>query len=202
MFNLIVGVICGIICVAIASHKGRNTVGWFFAGFFIGIIGIIIIACLSNLTHEQARQQHMAMEQHRLREQLRQERMKHEAFRQYSMARLDAHDDAIGLDTRAPIPLLGQNQTMGQLPGGNDPAAALHQMHQGTPQQQAAQHVTSNGSWYYELNGETNGPVSDYDIRMKLRSGMLSGSALVWTQGMPDWQKASAISNFRDSVTS
>ncbi len=43
-------VISGIICAAIMSSKGHDgTSGWFFLGFLLGIIGIIIAACQPNL---------------------------------------------------------------------------------------------------------------------------------------------------------
>jgi len=36
----------GWICSKLAAKKGRDPVGWFFGGFFLGIIGVIIIALL------------------------------------------------------------------------------------------------------------------------------------------------------------
>lgn len=38
----------GIICAIVASNKGRSGIGWFFLGLLLGIIALIIIACLSN----------------------------------------------------------------------------------------------------------------------------------------------------------
>ncbi len=38
--------IFGIICACIAKGKMRSGIGWFFGGFFLGIIGLIIIICL------------------------------------------------------------------------------------------------------------------------------------------------------------
>lgn len=37
-----------ILCPIIAHRKGRSAVGWFFGGFLLGGIGLIIISCLSN----------------------------------------------------------------------------------------------------------------------------------------------------------
>ena len=95
------------ICSAIASSKGRNVVGWFFVGLLTAVIGIIIIACMSNLKQEKARIEWAESERRRLREQLRQERTKSESFRQYSTARLDAHDKALDVDTRSVAALPG-----------------------------------------------------------------------------------------------
>ena len=90
----------GAVCASIASSKGRHTTGWFFVGFFFDCIGIIIIACLSNLKEEQAKYRRMRDEQRRLREQLKQERMKSETFQHHVRTRLDRHDEELGVDTR------------------------------------------------------------------------------------------------------
>ena len=45
-------IICGFITSAIISGKGRQNSGaWFWCGFFLGIIGIIIAACQTNLNY-------------------------------------------------------------------------------------------------------------------------------------------------------
>ena len=83
-----------------AHSKGRSPVGWFFVGFFVTCIGLIIVLCLSNLREEQARWAQADEERRRLREQLRQERLKNEVFQGHVRARLDVHDQALGVDTR------------------------------------------------------------------------------------------------------
>ena len=55
LVQLLAGIVFGAITAAIASHKGRNVVGWFFIGFFTGCIGLIIVLCLSNVREEEAR---------------------------------------------------------------------------------------------------------------------------------------------------
>ena len=49
IFAIIFCVICGFIAGGIASNKGRSSVGWFFVGFLLDILGIIIAACVSDL---------------------------------------------------------------------------------------------------------------------------------------------------------
>lgn len=39
-------VISVIVCPIIAAHKNRSVVGWIFGGFILGLIGLIIVACL------------------------------------------------------------------------------------------------------------------------------------------------------------
>ena len=46
--GIIVTVISTILCPIIAHGKGRSAVGWFFGGIFLGGIGLIIVACLSD----------------------------------------------------------------------------------------------------------------------------------------------------------
>ena len=46
---LIVWVVCGLISYKIAGGKNRNQIGWFFGGFFLGLIGILIVLLLPPL---------------------------------------------------------------------------------------------------------------------------------------------------------
>lgn len=38
----------GLICMSIAAKKGYSKVGFFFLGFFVGLIGLIIALCLPS----------------------------------------------------------------------------------------------------------------------------------------------------------
>src|SRR5215475_4178859 len=91
----------GAIASAVASSKGRSTVGWFFGGFFLTWIGVVIVAVLPNLKEQKFKEEAIERENRRLREQLLQEQIKTEAFRRHASARLDAHDSHIGVDTRS-----------------------------------------------------------------------------------------------------
>ncbi len=49
----------GFVCSKIAKYKGRNPTTWFYLGFFLGLLGVIIIALLpsrhfQNLSYGQA----------------------------------------------------------------------------------------------------------------------------------------------------
>jgi uncharacterized membrane protein YeaQ/YmgE (transglycosylase-associated protein family) len=46
IITILVEVFFGIICSTIARKKNRSESGWFTAGFFLGPIGLIIIALL------------------------------------------------------------------------------------------------------------------------------------------------------------
>jgi hypothetical protein len=116
----IILLILGIVCAVIADSKGRSAIAWFFIGFLAGLIGLIILLVLPNLKEAEQKELHMENEQRRLREQLRQERIKHEQFRKHAQARLDTHDNALGLDTKL-TPELFEIQENIKLPDGFTP---------------------------------------------------------------------------------
>ena len=176
MVFLFVGVIMGIISAAIASSKGRNPIGWGFLGFLVGLIGVIIVACLPNLKEEQARQFRAEEENRRLREQLRQEKIKAETFRQHAQTRLDAHDQKLGIDTR---------QAPAALAGGT----AASQLGQG-----------GETLWYYDSGGSMVGPVPAAEVHEKLRTRQISPATLVWSEYMTSWQPARMVGEFSNDV--
>jgi hypothetical protein len=202
--HLIVATICGIIAAAIASHKGRNVAGWFFGGFFLGVIGIIIVACLPNRKVERQYRRQAELERHRLREQLRQQRFKDEAFRRHSIARLDAHDATLGVDTRSQprltdgsgdryLPEEGATAAMGSQP--EPPEQALQRMAEAgkAPPGQAE---SLERQWYYEIKGVVMGPVPEADIRGLLGSKKITGDNLLWTAGLSEWTHAKRFKRF------
>lgn len=46
---LIVWVLCGIVCMMIAQSKNRSVPGFFFLGLLLGLIGVIIAACVPRV---------------------------------------------------------------------------------------------------------------------------------------------------------
>ncbi|MES2449278.1 MAG: SHOCT domain-containing protein [Pseudomonadota bacterium] len=42
------GLLCGAVCGAIASTKGRDGMGWFFLGLFFGPLAVLVVAAVSN----------------------------------------------------------------------------------------------------------------------------------------------------------
>jgi hypothetical protein len=182
IINLVINLVFGAITAAIANSKGRNAVGWFFLGFFFACIALIIILCISNLKEEQAKWSANEIEQRRLREQLRQEQLKNEALRQHTVARLDLHDEKLGIDTRsaAPVPSLG-GPTLRISPLGAPPAVPPP----GFP----------SHNWYTNEDGEQQGPYTFALLNTRARQGTLSSETLVWAEGMEEWQPAGTIPN-------
>jgi hypothetical protein len=203
-FHLIAGLVCGVAAALIASTKGRNVVGWFFGGLLIGLIGVIIVACLSNLKKQRAQQEAATLERHRLREQLRQERIKSESFRRYSTGRLDAHDQALEIDTRstpAALPGADPQSSLQAEPQGDQGEAALQRMASGA-QAPSTPAFIAPVQWYYESQGQTCGPVEEGELRSMMRSGQLRGNTLLWKEGFAEWTPANRVETFRPEVPS
>lgn len=207
--QLVIWIICGCICSAIAASKGRNAVGWFFAGI-ITIIGIIIISCLPNLTEKKRREEAIDRENRRLREQLYQEQMKAEAFRRHAVERLDVHDVHLGVDTRSTktsiagpgegaFPLLGQEgwsgnpqPTTGDLPFSLDGPAAPN-----APPVQAAGNAAPARQWFYGSNGQSIGPITEEEMVSYIRNRHITPQTLVWTAQLGDWKPAGQVAHLQ-----
>jgi uncharacterized membrane protein YhaH (DUF805 family) len=48
-------------------------------------------------------------------------------------------------------------------------------------------------SWFYAQNGERQGPVNENEAQQLVQAGTIGADTLVWTEGMQDWAKASAV---------
>ena len=181
--------IFAVACGAIAKVKGRNVAGWAVAGFFIDFIGLIIVAVLPNLKDQAARDRHIEEENRRLREQLRQERIKLDALRTHTVSRLDAHDQHLGLDTHQ----MGAGLPDGSMPHGQLPAADPLSAFDPAGAQQAV--------WYYGRAGVTNGPITAEQLRGLLRSRTLGGATLVWAEHLGTWRAAREVPEFIDDTS-
>jgi hypothetical protein len=192
---LLVRVVLGAVASAIASSKGRSTVGWFFGGFFLDVIGIVIVAVLPNLKEQERRQAHAMSERRRLREQLRQEKMKTESFRQHAAGRLDAHDHMLGVDTRESPALAGPAPSP-QLSAGIGVAGGPGTTPRVIPKARTSQPEPTpdnNKLWYYAAGGESRGPVPFPALRSMVERGEVTAATLVWSEGQTDWLPASQI---------
>ena len=221
--QLVIMFICGVIASLIAHTKGRSEIGWFFGGFFLGLIGVIIIAVLPNLKDQKAKEVRIELENRRLREQLNQERLKIEAFRRHTTARLDLHDESLGIDTRHQLPDGGVHpghllESMGQasLTGGLDdepiPLGEEDELTPLAPRMRlpvapASQVLDGSGTgvrpsrlWHYELGGAVVGPVDERRLLELFNRKELHGGTLVWTEGLGEWTPAERIRGLRAHV--
>lgn len=174
VFSLIVNIIFGVICTAIAGKKGRSQVGWFFGGFFLGIIGIVIIAVIGNLNDDKKQNRDTYI----LKEQLRQERIKNESFRQHSTQRLNVHDDKLGINTK--------NEGNNSLSSGIDAEKLIG----GDTVQ-----ITPDGAWFLTIKGEESGPFSFNDIVSMIRNDDISKYTLIKKDDL-HWKSISSYNFF------
>lgn len=222
LIQLIVLTICGAIAAAIASNKDRSGIGWFFGGFFLGIIGIVIIAVLPNLKEQRSKEVALERENRRLREQISQEQVKGEAFRRHASERLDTHDVHLGLDTRATNPLLAGRadslalefenwqpldrplaETLGidhlaaVPPAPAVPPPTAKPAAPNASQSPAARPPVVVRQWFIVDNGERRGPVSEEQLVGMIQSKQVTAQTLVWTEQLRDWKMAGQIVNLR-----
>lgn len=177
--SLVVRLVFGAVCAAVAISKGRSPVGWFFGGLFIAIIALIIVACLSNLREQMELARIQDNTNRRLREQLRQEQMRVEALRAHTVARLDAHDATLGVNTRSIAPAIGSLPPPTRT-GPGQPAG-----------------VTPPGdgtAWFFfDAACGKEGPMSIAGLRTEIMKGRVSRDTPVWHEGLADWTPAAQI---------
>lgn len=51
--------------------------------------------------------------------------------------------------------------------------------------------------WYYTQNGSQSGPVSSSDLQDLIDRGQVSSAALVWREGLAEWQPVASTGQFR-----
>jgi len=167
VIQLVFWLLFGGITAILAHKRGRNGLGWFFVGILGGCFGIVLVLVLPDLNVERAKQAEGDAEKRRLREQLQQERMKNQAFRGHATHRLDQHDDALGLDTRATAP---------------DPELAP------PPAPQALEAGLPSSGWYVAEAGQAaEGPMELAAVLLRAEAGTLTAKSLVWHADFEDW---------------
>jgi hypothetical protein len=186
---LLGAVIMGGVCAAVARAKGRHPIAWFFVGLLLGLIGLVLVLVVSNENDVEAERQHADRERRRLAEQLQQERLKNEVFRRHAFSRLDAHDQALGLETRA-VPALALAGPALETRGALARAAVVPRA-LGTPP------APLEPRWHYESLGQPRGPIGHETLLAMLESGTIPWTTLVWTEGQAGWLAAEAVPALR-----
>jgi uncharacterized membrane protein YeaQ/YmgE (transglycosylase-associated protein family) len=189
--SLFLGVICGIIAAVIAANHGRSAIGWFFIGFFLGLVGIILAAVLPSLKVDRDRYSRQHRFNRRISEEVGAERRRNRAFQLHAQRRLDTHDGALDVDTRsAPADSLaaegdGQWSLPPPMPGASTdppPPPPLRK-------------------WYYEQQGQSRGPATESEIARMLREGALAPETLVWCESLEDWTPARRLAAFQSHIS-
>lgn len=50
-----------------------------------------------------------------------------------------------------------------------------------------------SATWYYSMNGQQAGPVTQQELQQLVAQGMVKPQDLVWNQGMPNWVPAMQV---------
>lgn len=182
--NLIVGAAMGIVCCLLAKQRGRSPVGWFFIGFFTGCIGLIIILVLPDLKVQEAKERRLELENRRLREQVRKDRLVADRRHQETERRIGAHDVALGIETNT-ARLPGASPTLPPLP--------TVEPTRGTPEILQAQ-------WHYADGARPAGPVPFPALRSLFEAGRVGLETRVWRTGMADWAKVADIPDLLEAL--
>jgi hypothetical protein len=48
-------------------------------------------------------------------------------------------------------------------------------------------------SWFYAEGGQQRGPITDQELQALVQSGRITGSTLVWREGMPEWRPYATV---------
>lgn len=182
--QLVIMVVFGAICAAIASGRGRSPVGWFLIGFIAPCLGLILVLVLPDMKIQQERERALATENRRLRERVKKDRMVSDARFEEAHRRLGAHDAALGLDTAGPA---------GALAG---PEAAPPPL----PPPPAAASPFAAALWHYAEDGTQKGPVDFATLRRLWRDRAIVEDTLVWTATMPEWRSVGSLDELKAAL--
>ena len=179
---LIIYLVAGGICAAIADSKGRSAVAWFFIGIFFSCFAIIILLVLPNLKEQKAKEDRLEEENRRIREQVRQEQMRLDSFRDQTNNRLDRHDQVLQVDTspRAQSPLGYGNNS------GGPPALPNTSQDDQRP------------IWFYVKGSNQCGPVSLSALRALYAGGEVNADSFFWKSGMAEWLPGKNVPEIRN----
>ena len=48
LISLVIAIVCAVVCYRTAINKGRNPLGWTLLGFFLPLIGLIVVLLLPD----------------------------------------------------------------------------------------------------------------------------------------------------------
>ena len=171
----------GVIVAIIAQHRGRNVYGWFFLGVFFFCLAFILVLVLPDLKEQNEREQRLLDENRRLKEQVRKDRMIADQRDLQVRQRLDAHDNALSMDTSNAVSHVQPRELAEEQrrPEPLDPGAC---------------------QWWYFEGEMRHGPRSFTQLRTLWQQGVIHRSTRVWTMGMPDWATIEVLPHLLEAL--
>jgi len=189
VISLVLAIVIGIICAAIANSRGRSPIAWFFAGVLVGwncigiVIILILVLALPNLKVQEEREERMRRENRRLRERLRKDRTVADQRHDQTLKRLDVHDEAVGIDTSGAHVALPETTAETNKPERPKPVA--------TP-------IPDDGTeWFYLVGQDRVGPLNVGEMKGLWNERRIGAETLVWCASMADWVALSTVTRLR-----
>ena len=189
--SLFFGLLFGAICATVADNRGRSQLGWFVGGFFFSIPALILVAVLPNRKHTEQRHRAHAKVSSRLRERMRHDRSVSDRRFGDLERRLEAHDVALGLDTK---PRSSSAFLEGTAPPGL-PGGGTARRSQGLDSGTGSERV-----WYFSNDSRSRSAAPAYQLRSLYKDGRINGGTLVWTDGMGDWRTLSEVPELEEAL--
>ena len=176
------GIIFGIICAIVADSRGRSAIAWFFIGFFLPCIGLVILLVSPDLQVMERRDNDLSLENRRLREKIRRDRILADSRHTETLRRIDLHDSILQVDTSTPPSLEGHLDT----------AQILDQS--GEECDKEACEFAENTWWYADPNeAQQVGPVTFDALRQLWKNKTIGAQTLVWCEMFGDWEKINDV---------
>jgi len=201
---LAIRLVFGVLCAVVASGRGRSGGAWFFLGFFLGWVGLIVLLVIPDLRLEQERRSKLLTQTRRLREQVRKDRMVADARSGEQARRLQAHDRALGIDTAPPRPEFlegAPSQPQWQVAGPSAaPADSTAQPSSGPTPETSSPSDHEDRAWYFADHQGRQGPVSLTILRTLWAQGVVTGQTYVWAEGMGGWASIAQVAGLEDML--
>jgi hypothetical protein len=181
LFQLLIMVVFGAICAAIARSRGRTPVGRFFVGAIAPCIGLILVLALPDLKKQAEHDRKLREENRRLRERVKKDRMVADRRHAEVAGRITTHDRALGLDTSIRREALeGEAPVPPPLPGGELGLAAR--------------------DWFVAVGNARQGPLDWKGLRALWQNGKVTAQSLVWYEGLGDWMTIADVEGLREEL--
>lgn len=212
LFILGITVCMGLPTALVASARGRNFLGWLVIGTIFPIFGLILALVLPDVNDERLRRERADQDARRQREQLSLERTHREGIQQHVERRLDAHDRALGVDTRSVDTRGVDTRELGAPTHTPSASLAAATDRPASPPAATSTHTQTAAAgmglatfskigglasvpWHLSDDHVQSREVSFDELARRYREGRTTDRSLVWTDGMKDWR---AVGEFHD----